>query len=141
MSTERDPQLMALFAEAETELDDPGFRHELMQSIGRERRKTLIVWTAFVAVALVCVALFAAPFVAAAKMATALLPSSLVSIEADWRCLNSRLLGSATTSYFVSVMRMCQHHRQPGVIDDLRQAFLRIFSIQRHVCLACLQHT
>lgn len=84
MSTERDPQLMTLFAEAETELDDPGFRHELMQSIGRERRKTLIVWTALVAVALVCVALFAAPFVAAAKMATALLPSSLVSIEADW---------------------------------------------------------
>lgn len=84
MSSERDPQLMALFAEAETDLDDPGFRHELMRSIDWERRRTLVVWTAFVAATLVCVALLAAPLLAAAKMATSLLPNSLVSIEADW---------------------------------------------------------
>ena len=84
MSTEHDPQLMALFAQAESELDDRGFRLELMRSIDRERRKTLIVWTAFVAAAFVCIALFATPVVTAAKMATSLLPNALVSVEADW---------------------------------------------------------
>jgi len=84
MSTERDPQLMALFAEAEAELDNPEFRLELMRSIDRQRRKTLIVWAVFVTAAVLCIALFAAPVMAAARMAASLLPVSLVSVEADW---------------------------------------------------------
>ena len=84
MTTERNPQLEARFAQANAELDDPGFRLELMRSIDRERRRTLVVWTAFVAAAIVCVALFAVPLVSALKMATSLLPNSLVSVEADW---------------------------------------------------------
>lgn len=84
MTTERDPQLLALFARAEEELDDPGFRLELMRSIDRERRRTLIVWAVSIAAAILGIALLAAPVVAAVKMATSLLPVSLVSIEADW---------------------------------------------------------
>ena len=84
MSTEHDPQLMAMFAEAKSEFDDPGFRLKLMRSIDRERRKTLIVWTAFVAAGFVCIALFAPPVVTAANMVTSLLPNALVSVEADW---------------------------------------------------------
>lgn len=84
MTNERDLQLEALFAKAKAELDDTGFRLALMQSIDRERRKTLVVWAAFVAAAAVCVALFAAPLLMALEMATSLLPNSLVSVEAEW---------------------------------------------------------
>jgi len=84
MTPERDPQLIALFAQAETELDDTGFTQGVMRSIDRQRQKTLVIWTAFVVATVVCIALFATPVLTAAKMAASLLPNSLISVEADW---------------------------------------------------------
>ena len=84
MSNERDPKLMALFSQAEADLDDAEFAHDVMRSIDGERRKTMLIWSAFIVVAIACLALLAAPALTAVKMATSFLPRSLVSIEADW---------------------------------------------------------
>jgi len=84
MNTDRDPNLMALFAEAESELSDAAFAEDVTHKIDGERRKTLLVWAVFTIAALACAALVATPLVTALGMATELLPTSLVSIETDW---------------------------------------------------------
>lgn len=85
MNTDRDPKLMALFAEAgaESELSDAAFVEDVMRKIDGERRKTMLVWAAIMIGALACAALIATPLVTALGMATELLPTSLVNIESD----------------------------------------------------------
>ena len=84
MNTDRDPKLMALFAQAEAELDDNAFANDVMQMIDGQRRRTMLVWSVFMIAVLACFALVATPVVTAVSMATELLPTSLVSVETDW---------------------------------------------------------
>lgn len=84
MTTERDPQLMALFAQAERRLDDVAFAEDVMRMIDRQRRRTMLLWSAVMLAAIACIALLAAPVITAFTMATELLPASLVSIETGW---------------------------------------------------------
>ncbi|MDH5455740.1 MAG: hypothetical protein OEY37_06680 [Gammaproteobacteria bacterium] len=84
MTTERDPLLMALFAQAESSLDDNAFAEDVMRMIDRQRRRTMLLWSAGMLVAIACIALLAAPVITAMTMATELLPASLVSIETGW---------------------------------------------------------
>lgn len=84
MITDRDPKLLALFARAEAELDDAAFAADVMRMIDAQRRRTLLVWLAFVIAALAVFALVATPVITAISMATELLPTSLVNVETDW---------------------------------------------------------
>ncbi len=83
MSTDRDPNLMALFAQAEQEFDEDTFISGVMSQIGRERRKTLLVWSVLGVFIAVCFAALAVPVLSAVGMVTQLLPVSLVEIETD----------------------------------------------------------
>jgi len=84
MSTERDPQLQTLFAQAEREFDDDAFARELIATINRERRRTVLVWSVVVVITALVFAVLAAPVFTALTMATQLLPASVVEIETDW---------------------------------------------------------
>jgi len=82
--TDRDQNLIALFAQAEQQFDDDAFVAGVMSQIDRERRRTLLVWVALTLFIVACIAAFAAPVIAAVSMATQLLPVSLVDVQADW---------------------------------------------------------
>lgn len=82
--TDRDQDLITLFAQAEQEFDNDAFVANVMSQIDRERRKTLIIWTALSLFIIACIAAFATPVIAAVNMATQLLPVSLVDVQADW---------------------------------------------------------
>lgn len=82
--TDRDQNLIALFAQAEQQFDNDAFVAGVISQIDRERRRTLLVWIALTLFILACFAAFAAPVISAVSMATKLLPVSLVDIQADW---------------------------------------------------------
>lgn len=84
MNDDRDPRLLAIFSEAEADLQDAEFARGIMQAIDRQRHRTLAVWAAFVVGAVACIALFATPVLQALQMASSLLPNSLVNVEAEW---------------------------------------------------------
>ncbi len=84
MSTERDPQLQALFARAERQFDDDAFTRKLIATINRERRRTVLVWSVIAVIIALVLAVLAAPVFTALSMATQLLPASVVEIETDW---------------------------------------------------------
>ena len=46
MNDDRDPRLLAIFSEAEADLQDSGFEQGVMQAIDRQRHRTLAVWAA-----------------------------------------------------------------------------------------------
>ncbi len=84
MNNDRDPNIVALFAEAEAELNDSAFAGDVMQMIDDQRRNTMLVWSALVLAVLACFALVATPVMMALGMATELLPTSLITLESDW---------------------------------------------------------
>lgn len=84
MSTDLDPTLLAIFAQAEAQLDDDVFAKDVMRMVDSQRRKTMLVWSALVLATLGCFALLATPVITAISMATDLLPASLVDVENDW---------------------------------------------------------
>ena len=84
MSSDRDPTLTTLFAQAEQSFDNDAFVADVMREIDRQRRKTLIVWFVLALFLLACFAALATPVIAALGMATQLLPVSLVEIQTDW---------------------------------------------------------
>ena len=83
MSTDHDPNLMAIFAQAEQSIDD-NFVHEVMRQIDQERRRILVIWSVFGLFVLVCLALLANPVLSAVNMVSQLLPVSLVEVETGW---------------------------------------------------------
>lgn len=83
MSTDRDPNLAGLFAQAEQEFDGNKFIAGVMRQVDRERRKTLLVWSGLGVFIAVCFAALAVPVLSAVSMASQLLPVSLVEIETD----------------------------------------------------------
>jgi len=82
--TDRDQDLIALFAQAEQQFDNDAFVDGVMSQIDRERRRTMLIWTALSLFVVVCVAAFAVPVITAIDMATQLLPMSLIDIQTDW---------------------------------------------------------
>jgi hypothetical protein len=82
--TDRDQDLIALFAQAEQQFDNDAFVAGVMSQIDRERRRTLLVWIALSLFIVACVAAFAAPVITAVSMATQLLPVALVDVQTDW---------------------------------------------------------
>lgn len=84
MMTDRDQDLIALFAQAEQQFDDDAFVAGVMTQIDRERRTTLLIWTLLSLFIIACIAVFVTPVIAAVNMATQLLPVSLVEIQTDW---------------------------------------------------------
>ena len=84
MNDDRNPNLVAIFAQAETEFDDKAFAEDVMRMIDSQRRNTMLVWSVFVIAVLACFVFVASPVMTALGMATELLPTSIVSIESDW---------------------------------------------------------
>ena len=84
MNNDYDPQLQALFTQARQAFDGDAFTRGVVERIDRERRRTLLAWSAFGVAGLVVVALLANPLFMALSMATQLLPMSLVDIETEW---------------------------------------------------------
>ena len=82
--TDRDQNLIDLFAQAEQQFDNDTFVDGVISRIDRERRKTLLVWIVLGLFIVTCVAAFAAPVIAAVSMVTQLLPASIVDIQTDW---------------------------------------------------------
>ena len=83
MNTDRDPNLTALFAQAEQEIDD-SFVQDVLRQIDQERRRILIIWSVLGLFVLVCLVFLAAPVLSAVNFAGQLLPVSLVDVETDW---------------------------------------------------------
>ena len=94
MTDERDPVLQQLFDAASELSHDDGFVAEVMSTINRRRRRTIMGW-AIVAIALVPVAgLFGALLQDVIQLLAQVLPSTLVDTEADWL---ARALAPANT--------------------------------------------
>jgi hypothetical protein len=84
MNDDYDPRLEALFTQARQAFDGDAFTRGVLERIDRERRRTLLVWSAIGLAGIVVLALLASPLFAALSMATQLLPMSLVDIETEW---------------------------------------------------------
>jgi hypothetical protein len=84
MNNDDDPRLQALFTQARQAFDGDAFTRGVLKRIERERRRTLLAWSAFGLAGLVVVAILANPLFMAFRMATQLLPMSLVDIETEW---------------------------------------------------------
>lgn len=84
MTTDRDPNLVELFARAEESFDDDAFVAGFMGQIDRERRKIVVIWVVLGLAIAACVALLASPLIAAVSLVTQLLPASVIDIQAGW---------------------------------------------------------
>ncbi|MCG8369732.1 MAG: hypothetical protein MJA32_04360 [Proteobacteria bacterium] len=84
MSIDYDPTLQALFRQAEQEFDRDAFERRVMARIDRQRRKTMVFWSAMGVVFLATLSLIAAPLASAVGIATQFLPTALVEIETGW---------------------------------------------------------
>ena len=84
MSIDHDPQLLALFSEAEQSFDREAFTRGVMHRIDRSRRLTVMLWSLAGIIAIACLALLAAPLTTAVGFASSLLPVELVDIETAW---------------------------------------------------------
>jgi len=84
MTYDRDPNLQALFSQAEQEFDGEAFGREIMANIERERRRAQLLWLGIAAVIVACLVLVAEPLMAAVELAGRLLPVSLVDVRTEW---------------------------------------------------------
>lgn len=84
MSNGHDPNLQALFSQAEQEFDSEAFGRDVMARIDRERGRTRLLWVGVAAVVFACLAFATAPLMDAVELATRLLPTSLVDIRTEW---------------------------------------------------------
>ena len=84
MTTDYDPRLQELFNQAEQDLDSDLFTQDVSAEIGRQRRRTILLWSGFGVLALVVIAFLVSPLIATLQMATQLLPTSIVEVETQW---------------------------------------------------------
>ena len=84
MSSDYDPRLQALFAEAKETFDREAFTRDVMAQVDAGRRRTMAVWAIAAVVAMVVLVFLAAPLLTALQLMTGLLPVSVVEIENDW---------------------------------------------------------
>ena len=85
MSSDYDPRLQALFAEARQELDREAFTRGVMTRVDAGRHRTMLVWGLAAAMAFVALVFLATPVLTALQLVTELLPASVVDIQSDWR--------------------------------------------------------
>ncbi|MBT8081965.1 MAG: hypothetical protein KJP08_03840 [Gammaproteobacteria bacterium] len=84
MSSDFDPRLQALFAEARKAFDREAFTRDVMAQIDAGRRRTVVVWAVAATVTVVVLIFLAAPVLTALRLVTELLPVSVVEIQSDW---------------------------------------------------------
>jgi len=84
MSNGRDPNLQALFSQAEQEFDSEAFGRDIMARIDRERGRARLLWSGIGVIIFACLAFAAAPLIDAVELATRLLPTSLVEVRTEW---------------------------------------------------------
>ena len=112
MSISRDPNLQALFAQAEQDFQGDSFADDVMRQVDRERRKTLLVWSAVSIFVLTCLAFLATPAFTAARLATEFLPVSLVEIETEWLRLLLSPVNSVAAVIALSVLGIRKFFRR-----------------------------
>ena len=84
MNNDHNPQLQALFEQAQETVDSDAFTRRVLENVDRERRHAVLAWSVLGVALLVILALLAKPVFAAFAMATKLLPVSLIDIESEW---------------------------------------------------------
>ncbi len=84
MNDERDPQLEALFVQAEQELADDGYVDGVMDRMRRHRRNSLIGRFTAVGLLLLLEVLLSAPLQNSAAAVASALSMSLVSVDDKW---------------------------------------------------------
>jgi hypothetical protein len=84
MSSDYDPRLQALFAEAREAFDREAFTRRVMAQVDAGRRRTLAIWAIAAVLTMVVLVFLAAPVFTALRLVTELLPVSVVEIENDW---------------------------------------------------------
>jgi hypothetical protein len=111
MSTSRDPNLQDLFTQAEVDFRDDSFAADILRQINRERRRTLLAWSALSVLALTCLAYLVSPVFTAIGMATQLLPVSLVEIETEWMRLLLSPINSVAAAIAVGALSIRKFFR------------------------------
>ena len=81
MRDERDPQLQALFAEADTELDAGLFAESVMMELRRRNRRRLIGWIVFDIALVALLWVFAAPLTELVYSLVPILSQVLVPLD------------------------------------------------------------
>lgn len=114
MTSEYDPKLQALFAQAEEAFENEEFIGMVMARIDRSRRRTLVLWLVIAAVAIACLALLAAPLMSAIALFSRLLPAELVTVDTEWLKLLISPVNSVAAAIAVGALA-------------LRKVYLRIF--------------
>ncbi len=84
MTDERDPQLEALFVQAEQELTDDGYVDQVMDRLRRHRRNSLIGRFTAVGLLVLLEVLLSAPLQNSAAAIADALSTSLFSVESQW---------------------------------------------------------
>ena len=84
MTDGRDPNLQALFNQAEQEFDSEAFGRDIMARIEREQRRAQLLWVGIAAIVFALLVLAAAPLMGAVELASRLLPTSVVDIRTEW---------------------------------------------------------
>ena len=84
MSSDYDPRLQALFAEAREAFDREAFTHRVMAQVDAGRRRSMAISAIAAGFVLVVLVFLAAPLLTALQLMTDLLPASVVEIENDW---------------------------------------------------------
>ena len=81
MTSERDPMLQSLFAEAGQELAGEEFTAQVMTQIGRRKKRKFIGWVCVVLALAVCAWLIATPVQEAVQLLVRGLTASLINID------------------------------------------------------------
>ena len=84
MTEERDPQLEALFMQAEQELPDDGYVDGVMDRLRRHRRNSFIGSFTAIALLVLLEVLLSSPLQNSAAAITGALSTSLIDIEGEW---------------------------------------------------------
>ncbi len=84
MTDERDPQLEALFVQAEQELPDDGYVEQVMDRLRRHRRNSLIGRFTAVGLLILLEVLLSAPLQSSAAVIADALSTSLFTVEDKW---------------------------------------------------------
>lgn len=112
MSNDNDPQLQALFMQAQQAFDRDAFTRGVLERIDRERRRTMMIWSVFGIVAVGVLVLLAKPVLAALTMATQLLPVSLVDIETEWLRQLASPINSIAAAIALGILGVCRFFRR-----------------------------
>ncbi len=101
-----DPKLLALFTQSEQVFDRDAFARTVMARVDAERRRTVLLWSGFGAIAILALMFLAAPVFSALGMATELLPSTLFEFETGWLELLLSPINSVAAAIAIGVLAL-----------------------------------